>query len=148
MENGALRHCALKLMLSGDGALARQRVVSIIDDDDSVRESTARLVRSLGHCAAVFSSAEEYLRSDRIGDCACVITDLHMRGMSGADLQDRLIAEGYRTPVIFITAHFEENARARALHTGAFGFLRKPFADESLIACLDEALKDSDNKSA
>ena len=128
--------------------MARQRVISIIDDDASIQDSTARLVRSLGHCAAVFSSAEEYLRSDRIRDCACVITDLHMRGMSGADLQDRLIADGHRTPIIFMTAHFEEKARARALHAGAFGFLRKPFADESLIACLDEALKDSDNKSA
>jgi FixJ family two-component response regulator len=135
-------------MLGGDEAMARQRVVSIIDDDGSVRESTARLVRSLGHCAAVFSSAEEYLRSDCIRDCACVITDLHMRGMSGADLQDRLIADGYRTPIIFMTAHFEEKARARALHAGAFGFLRKPFADESLIACLDEAMKDSDDTSA
>jgi FixJ family two-component response regulator len=73
-----------------------------------------------------------------------VITDLHMHGMSGADLQDRLIADGYRTPIIFVTGHFEEKARARTLDAGAFGFLRKPFADESLIACLDEALKDSD----
>jgi FixJ family two-component response regulator len=126
----------------GDGVLARLRVISIIDDDASVRESTARLVRSLGYCAAVFSSAEEYLHSDRIRDCACVITDLHMRGMSGADLQHRLIADGHRTPIIFMTGHFEENARAQALSAGAFGFLRKPFADESLVACLDEALRD------
>ena len=122
--------------------MARLRVISIIDDDASVRESTARLVRSLGYCAAVFSSAEEYLHSDRIRDCACVITDLHMRGMSGADLQHRLIADGHRTPIIFMTGHFEENARAQALSAGAFGFLRKPFADESLVACLDEALRD------
>ena len=81
-------------------------------------------------------------------DCACVITDLHMRGMSGADLQGRLIADGYRTPIIFMTGHFEEKARARALDAGAFGFLRKPFADENLIACLDEALKDPADMSA
>jgi FixJ family two-component response regulator len=126
----------------GDGVLARLRVISIIDDDASVRESTARLVRSLGYCAAVFSSAEEYLHSDRMRESDCVITDLHMRGMSGADLQHRLIADGHRTPIIFMTGHFEENARAQALSAGAFGFLRKPFADESLVACLDEALRD------
>jgi FixJ family two-component response regulator len=128
--------------------LARLRVISIIDDDASVRESTARLVRSLGFGAAVFSSAEEYLHSDRVADSSCLITDLHMRGMSGADLQDRLIADGRRTPIIFMTAHFEEKARAHALDAGAFGFLRKPFDDESLIACLDQALKHSDDRPA
>jgi FixJ family two-component response regulator len=123
--------------------LAKKRVISIIDDDASVREATARLVRSLGYNTAQFSSAEEYLRSGRIGDSSCLITDLHMPGMSGADLQHRLIEDGYRTPIIFMTAYFEEKVRSRVLDAGASGFLRKPFADESLIACLDTALKSS-----
>lgn len=120
--------------------MAKTHVISIIDDDPSVREATQSLVRSLGYSAQAFSSAEEYLESDRVGDSACVITDLHMPGMSGVDLQDRLIAEGYRIPVIFVTAYFEERVRARVMDAGAFGFLRKPFSDESLIECLDKAL--------
>lgn len=120
--------------------MASKRVISIIDDDASVREATARLVRSLGHAAAVFSSAEEYLGSAQGRDSACLITDLHMPGMSGAELQNRLIAEGRPTPMIFMTAYFEEKVRDRVLGAGASGFLRKPFDDESLIACLDKAL--------
>ncbi len=120
--------------------MANKRVISIIDDDASVREATARLIRSLGHTAAEFSSAEEYLESAEGRDCACVISDLHMPGMSGAELQSRLIAEGRRTPMIFMTAYFEEKVRDRVLDAGASGFLRKPFDDESLIACLDKAL--------
>jgi FixJ family two-component response regulator len=117
-------------------------VISIIDDDASVREATARLVRSLGYRAAVFSSAEEFLQSDCVRESACLITDFQLSGMSGAGLQDRLIADGYRTPIIFMTAYFDEKIRARALKAGAFGFLRKPFADESLIESLDKALEE------
>lgn len=123
--------------------MARSRVISIIDDDPSVREATQCLVRSLGYSAQAFSSAEEYLEADRIRHSSCVITDLHMPGMSGADLQDRLIAEGCQIPIIFVTAYFEEGVRARVMDAGAFGFLRKPFADESLIECLDKALGSS-----
>ncbi len=121
--------------------MAKQRVISIIDDDASVREATARLIRSLGYRAAIFSSAEEYLQSDRRRDSSCLITDLNMPGMNGADLQDRLIAEGHRTPMIFMTAYFEEKVRDRVLNAGASGFLRKPFDEQSLIACLDKALE-------
>lgn len=116
-------------------------VISIIDDDESVREATKGLIRSLGYAAASFASAEEYLQSDRVRDTSCLITDLHMPGMSGADLQDRLLADGFRTPIIFMTAYFDEKVRSRVLHAGAFGFLRKPFDDECLIECLDKALK-------
>ncbi len=115
-------------------------MISIIDDDPSVREATQCLVRSLGHTAEAFSSAEEYLRSGTAFNSSCLITDLHMPGMSGAELQDWLIAEGHRVPIIFVTAYFEERVRARVMDAGALGFLRKPFSDESLIACLDKAL--------
>lgn len=120
--------------------MATRPVISIIDDDPSVREATRSLVRSLGYQAQAFSSAEEYLQSDQVESSSCLITDLHMPGMSGADLQDHLIAEGRRIPIIFMTAYFEERIRDQVMDAGAFGFLRKPFDDESLIACLDKAL--------
>jgi FixJ family two-component response regulator len=119
--------------------LAKRPVISIIDDDPSVREATRSLVRSLGYQAQAFSSAEEYLQSN-VESSSCLITDLHMPGMSGADLQDRLLADGHHIPIIFMTAYFEERIRDQVMDAGAFGFLRKPFDDESLIACLDKAL--------
>ena len=120
--------------------MATSPVISIIDDDPSVREATRSLVRSLGYQAQAFSSAEEYLKSTHVENSSCLITDLHMPGMSGADLQDRLIADGRRIPIIFMTAYFEERIRDQVMDAGALGFLRKPFDDESLIACLDKAL--------
>ena len=117
-------------------------LISIVDDDGFVRESTRLLIRSLGYAAEAFVSAEEYLRSNRAADTACLISDIHMPGMNGADLQDRLIADGHRTPIIFVTAFPDESIRARVLKAGACGFLTKPFSDESLIECLDRALVD------
>ena len=116
-------------------------LISIVDDDEPVREATRALIRSLGYAAATFASAEEYLRSDCVENSSCLITDLQMPGMSGADLQDRLIADGCHTPIIFITAFSEEKIRARVLGAGALGFLKKPFSDECLIRCLDKAFK-------
>lgn len=123
-------------------------MISIVDDDASVREATESLVRSLGYDAATFSSAEEYLRSNRVRGSSCVITDLHMCGMSGAELQNRLIADSNPTPIIFMTAFFDEKVRRQVLGAGAVGFLRKPFDDERLIECLDRALKRSDARPA
>ena len=126
--------------------MAKSQVISIIDDDPSVREATQSLIRSLGYDAQVFASAEEYLQSERLSDSSCLITDLHMPGMSGTDLQDRLIADGYQIPIIFVTAYYEDRIRDRVMDAGAFGFLRKPFNDESLIACLDRALNASSTR--
>jgi len=123
-------------------------VISIVDDDESVREATKGLVRSLGYTAATFESAEEFLESGRMRDTSCIITDVQMRGVSGVELQSRLIADGYRLPMIFITAFPEAPIRARALEAGAFGFLSKPFNDEHLIGCLDRALKSRDAEGA
>ena len=120
--------------------LAEVPLISIVDDDGFVRESTKGLVRSMGYAAETFASAEEYLRSNRAADTACLISDVQMPGMNGADLQDRLIADGHRTPIIFVTAFPDEDIRARVLKAGACGFLTKPFSDESLIECLDKAL--------
>jgi FixJ family two-component response regulator len=120
--------------------LAKTSMISIIDDDKSVREAAKTLIRSLGFTAETFASAEEFLESGRLCDTACLITDVQMTGMSGVDLQCHLAKNGHRTPVILVTAHPEEHIRARALDAGAFGVLSKPFNEESLIACLDRAL--------
>jgi FixJ family two-component response regulator len=121
--------------------LARAPVISIVDDDQPVREATRNLIRSLGYTAVTFTSAEEYLRSDRLHDTACLITDVMMPGMTGIELQRRLIADGHRTPIIFMTAHPEEQIRGHALEAGAVGFLSKPFDDDQLIQCIDRALQ-------
>lgn len=116
-------------------------VISIVDDDGSVRAATYNLVRSLGYVVHTFASAEEFLRSPHLNDTSCVIADVQMPTMSGLELQAHLHAEGYRLPFIFITAFSVDNARARALSAGATCFLAKPFAGEALINCLDIALQ-------
>ena len=115
--------------------------ISIIDDDELVRDAIKGLVRSLGYAAVAHASAEDYLRSNEHGTSSCLITDIQMPGMSGADLQAQLIAERNFTPIIFITAFDNENIRARVLKAGAFGYLKKPFDDRALVRCLEEALK-------
>jgi FixJ family two-component response regulator len=115
-------------------------MISIIDDDESVREATRGLVRSLGYNAEAFASSENFLQSDRINDTSCLITDVQMPGLSGVELQSVLLAQGHRTPIIFITAFPEERIRKRALDAGAIGFLSKPFNEECLIDYLDRAL--------
>jgi FixJ family two-component response regulator len=117
-------------------------MISIVDDDESVREATKGLVRSLGYSATAFASAEEFLQSKLINDSACVISDLQMPGLSGVELQSRLIAQGNRTPIIFVSAFSDERTRTRALNAGAIGFLSKPLNEERLIACLHAALAD------
>jgi FixJ family two-component response regulator len=117
-------------------------MISIIDDDRSVREAVKSLIRSLGYDAVTFASAEEYLGADRTYDSECIITDVQMPGMTGIALQDQLIADGYRKPIILMSALSAEDAGAEALGTAAFRFLKKPFSDERLIDCLDRALKD------
>jgi FixJ family two-component response regulator len=105
-----------------------------------MRNATRRLVKSLGLNADTFASAEEFLQSDRKNDTSCVITDMQMPGLSGAELQSVLIAQGLSTPIIFITAFPDDRLRARALEAGAVGFLSKPFAEACLINCLKIAL--------
>ena len=118
-------------------------MISIIDDDRSVREAVKSLVRSLGYEVVTFASAEEYLGADRAHDSECIITDVRMPGMTGIDVQDRLIADGYHRPIIFMSALSAEETGADASRTSASRFLKKPFSDERLIDCLDWALKDS-----
>ena len=125
---------------SGDhSTLSKDPMISIVDDDESVRESTKALVRSLGYGARTFSSAEEFLGSNP-DDAGCLIVDVQMKGLSGVELHERLIAEGRQVPVIFITGFPDERTRNRALEAGAIAFLRKPFSDEKLTNSIEAAL--------
>jgi FixJ family two-component response regulator len=120
--------------------LSKVPMISIVDDDRSLREATKGLVRSFGYGADAFASAEEFLQSDRVNDSSCLILDVNMPGLSGIELQSQLIARGNRMPIIFITAVPEETTRAKAIEAGAIGFLSKPFREEWLINHLDTAL--------
>jgi FixJ family two-component response regulator len=117
-------------------------VISVIDDDASVRVATNNLLSSHGYLVHTFASAEEFLQSTRRDDSWCVIADVQMPGMSGLDLLMHMRTQGYTAPFIFITAFPDEGVRARALQAGAICFLDKPFAGPTLIKCLDTALKD------
>lgn len=120
--------------------MSKLPVISIIDDDASVRLATDSLLRSYGYTVYTFASADEFLRSAQLNDTSCVIADVRMPVMSGVDLQAHLITRGYRLPFIFVTAFPEETVRARALKAGAIGILTKPFDGPSLMNCLDVAL--------
>jgi FixJ family two-component response regulator len=115
--------------------------VAVVEDDASVREATKHLLRLIGYTADSFPSAEDFLNSGRVQDTSCLITDVHLPGMSGVELQSRLTSVGHRIPVIFITAFPDEAIRNRVLMGGALCYLSKPLEHQSLIACLDQALK-------
>jgi len=123
--------------------MAEDPVVSIVDDDVSVRRSTRRLLQSSGFRAEVFASAEEFLDSESAGNTACLILDLRMPGMNGLELQRRLSQNGHRVPIIFLSAHASEEDERSALNAGAVQFLRKPISKEALLSAIREALKHS-----
>ena len=124
--------------------MSKSPLIAIIDDDASVRATTDSLVRSLGYVVFTFASAEDFLRSNRLDDLACVIADVQMPGMSGVELQAHLIAQGSRVPFIFFTAFPDEQLRAQALKAGAICYLTKPFDGDSLVQGLQVALKKHD----
>ena len=122
--------------------MAKNPFISVVDDDDSVREALGALLRALEFEVGLFASALEFLRSDRVRKTDCLILDVRMPGMSGLELQRRLV-ETYRdVPVIFITAHGDEERRARALKGGAVDYLLKPFSEESLMNAVRTALSE------
>ncbi len=118
-------------------------IISIVDDDESVRVAISSLVRSLGLRALTFASAEAFLASSMLQETACVISDIQMPGMSGLDLQKVLLDRHAGIPVIFITAFPEDAVRRRAKAAGAVGFLGKPFDGQAIIEHLDVALQQS-----
>lgn len=123
--------------------MTRVPLISIVDDDDSLRNSLDNLIRSVGFQAQGFSSAETFLNSNRVHDTACLILDVRMPGMNGLELQRQMIAANWHIPIIFITSHTDGEARARALKAGAVDFLYKPFHEEDILNAIDRALKHS-----
>jgi FixJ family two-component response regulator len=127
--------------LPPSSALPSSVRITIIDDDEFVREAVERLIRSLGYDAEMFASAEDYLSQSHVASTQCLITDVHMSGLTGVELQTHLIAAGYRIPVIFMSGYSEDAVRATAIRNGAVGFLNKPIRVADLIECLNKALK-------
>jgi FixJ family two-component response regulator len=116
-------------------------LISVVDDDESVRRTTTLLIESFGFRAATFESAETFLKSGHLHDTSCLIVDVQMPGMNGLQLQSHLAAEGCGIPIIFITAYENNDSRRRAMQAGAAGFLGKPFSDEQLLQTIDSALR-------
>jgi len=116
-------------------------LLSVVDDDESVRESLPDLIREFGFAARAFSSAEEFLSSGYAGETSSLILDIAMPGMSGPELYQELKRRGEEIPTIFITGQKDEKIRARVLEQGAAGFLIKPFSDAALLAAIKVALQ-------
>ena len=116
-------------------------LLSVVDDDESIRDSVPDLIKEFGFAARAFSSAEAFLSSGCVDETSCLILDIAMPGMSGPELYQELKRRGEKIPVIFITAQKDETIRARALEQGAAGFLLKPFSDAALLAAIKTALQ-------
>jgi FixJ family two-component response regulator len=121
--------------------VATQPVISVVDDDESVRESLLGLIRSVGFAVQGFASADEFINSNQLRSTACLILDVRMPGMRGPELQRWLADNHHDIPIIFITAHGDdEEARARALRDGALAYLFKPLSEEALLDAVQKAL--------
>ncbi|MEK1924681.1 MAG: response regulator [Rhizobium giardinii] len=119
-------------------------LVSVVEDDQSFRESMCRLMRSLGYTVEIFSSATEFLASTSLAETACLIADIHMPVMTGIELNRRLVDTGHAIPTILVTAFPNDVDRARALNDGVVCYLRKPVDEEHLTQCVCAALRSSD----
>jgi FixJ family two-component response regulator len=120
--------------------LPRQVVISVIDDDESVREGVTDLVGTLGFSAHPFVTAEDFLNSDQLHRTSCLITDMKLPGMSGLELHHRLVTSGIAIPTLLITAYPEESSRAHALNAGVICYLVKPFAEGDFLDCVRRAV--------
>src|SRR5262249_7826032 len=121
--------------------MSKAPLISIVDDDALARDGIRELVESLEYRAVTFSSAEHFLKSSMLAETACLITDLQMPGLNGLELQEAMLSQGNRPPVILITGYPNEKHQTRALGNGAIGYLSKPFDEASLIKCLTAAIK-------
>jgi FixJ family two-component response regulator len=121
--------------------MVSRSLVSVVDDDESVRESLPDLLRELGFAAHAFSSAEEFLASDYVDQTRCLVLDIAMPGMTGPDLQRELKLRRKEIPIVFITAHRDETVRPRVLEQGAVECLFKPFSERALVEALNAALR-------
>src|SRR5262249_19815452 len=122
----------------------RKKLISVVDDDESVRRTTILLIQSFGFQAAGFESAESLLKAGQLQETSCLIVDVQMPGMNGLQLQRHLAASGYKIPIIFITAYDSKESRQQAMQAGAVAFLSKPFNDELLLETLRATLRDSE----
>ncbi|AXE95816.1 response regulator transcription factor [Paraburkholderia sp. 22099] len=114
--------------------------VCIVDDDASVRSGLGNLLKAVGYTTVSFSSGEDFLASPVVDDALCVLLDVRMQGMQGLDVQRRLNAEHRRVPIVFMSAHGDDDTVQRAMRQGAVGFLRKPFAEEMLLDSIELAI--------
>ena len=121
--------------------IVKPALVSVVDDDESVRESLPDLLRQFGFAVQAFSSAEEFLASDYVRQTRCLILDIAMPGMTGPELQQELMLRRQEIPIVFITAHGDETTRPRMLEQGAVECLFKPFSDTALLGALNTALR-------
>jgi FixJ family two-component response regulator len=121
--------------------MATRSLVSIVDDDESIRESLPDLLRQFGFAAQAFSSAEAFLASEFVGETRCLLLDIAMPGMSGPELQQELIRRREEIPIVFITARGDESVRPCLLAEGAVECLFKPFSDTALLDALNAALR-------
>jgi FixJ family two-component response regulator len=121
--------------------VSREPLIAVIDDDEPFRTALVESLCSLGYRARGFASAEEFLAASGESTCDCVITDVHMPGLSGLDFQRLLVTRDWRVPVIMITAREEPGLEAKAAASGAVCLLRKPFGADALIGCLEKALE-------
>jgi FixJ family two-component response regulator len=121
--------------------MCKRSLVSVVDDDESVRESLPDLIRQFGFCARAFSSAEAFLASETMSETRCLLLDIAMPGMSGPDLQQELIRRRQEIPIVFITGTGDHTVRLRVLSQGAVECLSKPFTDAALLDALNAALR-------
>ena len=121
------------------------KLISVVDDDASVRKTTKLLIESFGYRAVVFESAETFLKSGQLNDTSCLVVDVQMPGMNGLQLQSHLASEGCSTPIIFISAYGNKEFRGQAMEAGAVAFLDKPFGDKQLLKCIRSALEISES---
>jgi FixJ family two-component response regulator len=123
----------------------RKNLISLVDDDESIRRTTTLLIESFGFPATAFESAESFLNSGQLHETSCLIIDIHMPGMNGLQLQSHLAAAGCKIPIIFITAHDNKESRQQALQAGAIAFLGKPFNDELLLKAIRAAWRQNED---
>jgi FixJ family two-component response regulator len=136
-----LQGIRLALHEFGDEPGAAGNFISIIDDDESIRRTTTRLIESFGFRTTTFEAAEMFLTSGQLHDTSCLIVDVRMPGMDGLELQSQLATAGCRIPIIFITAYDDQKSRERAMQAGAVAFLGKPFTDEQLLQTIRSTLR-------
>ena len=121
--------------------MRKKPAVAIVDDDESMRDTTKDLLDSAGYPASTFDSAQSFLASGRLSDFGCLVADMRMPGMSGLELHEHLAATGTPLPTVLVTAYPDERSRARAREAGVICYLAKPCSPEELLACIDTAIQ-------